>query len=225
MKTEFDDALRGMYHEYDEVRPQEEDQYRTIGSLSVATFGFGLLSVLSLFSGFLLLIPLLGLLFGVLSARKIIAMPTIVGGLRLTVAGMVLSFLFGCAGLGWQYYSYYHVTPPGYTELTFFDFAAGPSGAVPNEIVELDGQKVFVTGYMAPQKLQDGIEKFALVRTLTVNIHTGQLEPTDMILVEIKTGEKISYRAKPIRIGGTLRVQRDYSHQKLPYTIEADIVR
>jgi len=46
-----------------------------------------------------------------------------------------------------------------------------------------------------------------------------------MILVEIKTGEKIAYRAKPIRIGGTLRVRRDYTYENLPYTIEADIVR
>jgi hypothetical protein len=226
MKTEFDDALRGMYHEYDEVRPEEADQYRAIGSLSVATFVFGLLSLLSLVSGFLLLVPVLGLVFGGLSLRKIIAMPTIMGGLRLTVTGMVLSFLFGCAGLWWQHYSFYNLTPAGYRELDFFDFAAGPSGAVPKTIAELDGQKVFVKGYMYPQKLQDGIEKFALVRILTTSSFTGATpDPTDMILVEIKTGEKISYRAKPIRVGGVLRVRRDFSFEKLPYTIEADIVR
>ncbi|MCL2622327.1 MAG: DUF3299 domain-containing protein [Planctomycetaceae bacterium] len=226
MKTEFDDALRGMYHEYDEVRPQEEDQYRAIGSLSVTTFVFGLLSLLSLISGLLLFVPVIGLVFGVLALRKIIAMPTIVGGLRLTVAGMTLSFLFGCMGLGWQHYSYYHVTPAGYVERTFFDFAAGASGAVPNEIAALDGQKVFVKGYMYPLKLQEGIEKFALVRTLSPSIFAGATpDPTDMILVEIKTGEKIRYRTKPIRIGGTLRVRRDFNYEKLPYTIEADIVR
>ena len=226
MKTEFDDALRGMYHEYDEVRPQEEDQYRAIGSLSVASFVFGLLSFLSLFSSLLLLFPVLGLVFGTLSARKIIAMPTVVGGLRLTVAGMMLSFLFGGLGLWWQRYSYYHVTPPGYTKLTFLDFAAGPNGAVPNEITALDDQKIFIEGYMYPQKLTDDIEKFALVRTLTpTRFGDATPNPTDMLLVEIKTGEKISYRAKPIRIGGILRVRHDFSYEKLPYTIEADIVR
>ena len=226
MKTEFDDALRGMYHEYDEVRPEEADQYRAIGSLAITSFVFGLLSFLSFFSGFLLILPVLGLVFGVLSARKIIAMPTIMGGLRLTVAGMVLSFLFGCLGLWYQHYIYFYVTPTGYKELTFLDFAAGSSGAVPNEIAALGDQKVFVTGYMYPQKLQDGIEKFALVRTLTPSKFGGATpDPTDMILVEIKTGEKISYRAKPIRIGGTLKVRRDFSYDKLPYTIEADIVR
>jgi len=227
MKTEFDDALRGMYHEYDEVRPQEEDQYRAIGSLSVTTFVFGLLSFAALFSGFLLIVPVLGLLFGTLSARKIIAMPTVMGGLRLTVAGMILSFLFGCIGIWWQYYSYYNYAPPGYLERTFYDFAAGSSDAIPNEIVQLDGQKVFVRGYMYPQKLEKGIEKFALVEKLTSSSFAGAMpHPTDMILVEIKTGEKIDYRAKPIRIGGTLHVRRDYDYQeKNPYTIEADIVR
>ena len=226
MKTEFDDALCGMYHEYDEVRPEETDQYRAIGSLSVATFAFGLLSILSLFSGFLLIVPVLGLVFGGLSVRKIIAMPTIVGGLRLTVAGMVLSFLFGCSGIWSHYHNYYYATPLGYAEIDFYKIAPGKSGAVPNEIASLDGQKVFVEGFMYPQKLQDGIEKFALVRTLSTSSFTGATpDPTDMILVEIKTGEKISYRAKPIRIGGVLKVRRDFSYEKLPYTIEADVVR
>ena len=226
MKTEFDDALRGMYHEYDEVRPQEEDQYRAIGSLSVASFVFGLISFVAFFSGFLLIVPLLGLLFGTLSARKIIAMPTVMGGLRLTVAGMILSFLFGSMAIWWQYYSYYNFPPSGYQELTFYDFAAGSSDAVPNEIVKLDGQKVYVKGFMYPQKLQEGIVKFALVEKITPSIFAGASpHPTDMILVEIKTGQAIDYRAKPIRIGGTLRVRRDYNYDNLPYTIEADIVR
>lgn len=225
MKTEFDDALRGMYHEYDEVRPQEEDQYRAIGSLSIASFAFGLLSFTSLISGMLLVVPLLGLIFGVLSARKIIAMPTIMGGLRLTVAGLVLSFVFGCLGIWWQYYSFYNVTPAGYVEINFFDLAAGDSGAIPNEIMALNDQKVFITGYMYPQKQHDNIEKFALVRTLQSSSFAGTPDPTDMILVDIKTGQKIDYRAKPIRIGGTLKVRHNFTYDKLPYTIEADIVR
>lgn len=225
MKTEFDDALRGRYHEYDEVRPEEADQYRSIGSLSVTSFVFGLLSISSLVSGFLLFVPLLGLLFGVLSARKIIALPTIMGGLRLTVAGMILSFVFGCLGIWWQYYSYYNVTPAGYQEINFFDIATGDSGAIPNEIMALNDQKVFITGYMLPQKQQDNIDRFALVRTLHSSSFAGTPDPTDMILVEVKTGQKLDYRAKPIRIGGTLKVRRDFSSAKLPYTIEADIVR
>lgn len=225
MKTEFDDALRGMYHEYDEVRPQEEDQYRAIGSLSITSFVFGLLSFLSLVSGFLLIIPVLGLVFGVLAARKIIAMPTIMGGLRLTIAGMILSCLFGCIGVWWQYYSYYNVTPAGYQEINFLDIAAVDSGAVPNEIAALNDQKVFITGYMLPQKQQDNIDRFALVRTLQSSSFAGTPDPTDMILVEVKTGQKLDYRAKPIRIGGTLKVRRNFTYEKLPYTIEADIVR
>ena len=226
MKTEFDDALRGRYHEYDEVRPEESDQYRAIGSLSVTSFVFGLLSFLSFFSGFLLIVPVLGLMFGVLSARKIIAMPTVMGGLRLTVAGMVLSFVLGCMGIWWQYYSYYNLTPAGYTELTFYDFAAGPSGAVPNEIMNLDGQRVFVRGYMYPNLQMEGIDRFGLVNKITTSAFGGAMpDPTDMILVEIKSGEAIDYRAKPIRVGGTLRVLRDFSYEKLPYTIEADFVR
>ena len=225
MKTEFDDALRGKYHEYDEVRPEEEDQYRSIGSLSISSFAFGLLSFASLFSAFLLVVPFLGLLFGVLSARKIIAMPTIMGGLRLTIAGIALSFVFGCLGIWWQYYSYYNVTPAGYYEIDFYKIAAGDSGAVPNEIAELNDQKVFITGYMFPQKQQDNIQKFALVRTLQSSSFAGTPDPTDMILVEVKTGQQLSYRAKPIRIGGTLKIRRNFSYEKLPYTIEADIVR
>ena len=225
MKTEFDDALRGMHHEYDEVRPQEEDQYRAIGSLSITSFVFGLLSFTSIIFGTLLIVPLLGLIFGVLSARKIIAMPTIMGGLKLTVAGMILSFVFGCVGIWSQYHNYYHATPAGYAKIDFYKIAAGDSGAIPNEIMALNDQKVFIEGHMYPQKQQDNIEKFALVRTLQSSSFAGTPDPTDMILVEIKTGQKLDYRAKPIRIGGTLKVRRNFSYEKLPYTIEADIVR
>ena len=225
MKTEFDDALRGMHHEYDEVRPQEEDQYRAIGSLSITSFVFGLLSFTSLIFGALLVVPLLGLIFGVLSARKIIAMPTIMGGLKLTVVGIALSFVFGCVGIWWQYYSYYNITPAGYAELDFYKIAAGDSGAIPDEIMALNDKKVFIKGYIFPEKQQDNIEKFALVRTLQSSSFAGTPDPTDMILVEIKTGQKLNYRAKPVRIGGTLKIRRNFSYEKLPYTIEADIVR
>jgi hypothetical protein len=116
--------------------------------------------------------------------------------------------------------------PAGYAELTFFDFAAGTSDAVPNGIVKFDGQKVIVKGYMYPQKNHTEIEKFALVEKFTPNLFAGTTpHPTDMIVVEIKTGQKIDYRSKPIYIGGTLRVRRDYDYGNLPYTIEADFVR
>jgi hypothetical protein len=236
MKTEFDDALRGMYRDYDEVHPQEEDQYRAIGSLSVFAFVFGLLSVLAFFSWITLIFPVAGLAVGFLAIQKILAAPKIVGGLRLTVMGLVLSFLFGVCGAFTQYYNYYYAVPAGYVPIAFVseddtnDYptlaAERKSGVIPKEIQLLNGERVFIQGYIFSTKEQTGLTKFALVRTLNPSTFSSATpDPTDMVLVELKNGQTISYRTKPIRIGGVLRVRANYSFANLPYTIEADVVR
>ncbi|MDR1494139.1 MAG: hypothetical protein LBT05_15670 [Planctomycetaceae bacterium] len=236
MKTEFDDALRGMYRDYDEVHPQEEDQYRAIGSLSVFTFVFGLASALAFFSWTMLIVPVAGLVVGFLAIQKILAAPTIMGGLRLTVIGLILSFVFGVCGAFTQYYSYYYSVPAGYIPIAFVpedDYnyptlaADRKSDAIPQEIQLLDNQRVFIQGYVHPStKEQTGLTKFALVRILNPSgFSSATLHPTDMVLVELKNGQTISYRTKPIRIGGVLHVRTNYSFENLPYMIEADVVR
>ncbi|MCL2346939.1 MAG: hypothetical protein FWC50_01630 [Planctomycetaceae bacterium] len=227
MKGEFDDALRGMYHEYDEVRPQEKDGYRAIGSLSVTAFVFGILSFLAFFSWLLLIFPLLGLIFGGRALQKIIAAPNVMGGLSLTIAGMLLSLFFGGMSLLWHYWSYYNVIPTGYTAVEFTDFAAGRErGTIPEDILALDGQRVFVTGYMFPTKKQSGFSEFALVRTLNPSTYASATPyPTDMILVRLGRDQTTSYRTSPLRVGGILHVNRDYSYENLPYIIDADFVR
>lgn len=236
MKTEFDDALRGRYRDYDEVRPQEEDQYRAIGSLSIFAFVFGLLSVLAFFSWVTLIVPVIGLIVGFLAIQKILAAPKVMGGLYLTLTGLIFSFLFGVCGCVTQYYHYYYGIPAGYIPIAFVSeddtencptlAADRKSGTVPVEIQRLDGQRVFIQGYIFSTKEQTGLTKFALVRTLNPSrFSSATPDPTDMVLIELKNGQTVSYRTKPIRIGGTLHVRTDYSFENLPYTIEADVVR
>ncbi len=230
MKTEFDDALRGIYTDHDEVQQDQTTDYRQVATYAVGSLVFGILSAITFLHWSLAIFPILGLVLGIIGLKKILHAPDEVGGFTLTTCGIALSVVFWIGGYGWLAWSYFNSVPAGYIPIHFLELAADPkTGKLPEHIVELaeKGEKIFITGYMYPARKMAGIEDFTLVRTTEhCKFCSPTTNPCDMIYVHMIDGQRVSYRTRTVRVGGTLSVNQDYALTgTAPYSIDADVFR
>lgn len=229
MKTEFDDALKGIYHEYDEVQGDEQTtDYKQIGVLAICSLVLGLLSSLAFFWISFLLLSVIGVVLGALALRKIMNAPEETAGLGLVSAGIGISLLIGVAATCWQTWHYYHSAPSGYLVVDFDSMAINTkTGKIPDEIIALNERKVYIKGFMYPTNRQSGIEDFTMVRTLAhCKFCSPGTNPADMIAVGMERGMTVNFRAnKPVFVGGTLYVDPNYQPGEIPYSIEANTFR
>ena len=226
-KTEFDSTLRSFRYS-DDLQPMETDDYRAIETRSIFSLILGLLSFLTMFSWWFVIVPLLGLVIGWLALQKIFTTQKEITGFKLAVLGMSLSLVFGIIGMSWHYWSYHNLIPSGYILVEFSDLAADPkTGKIPDKILELDGKNVFVPGYMFPKANMSGITEFALVRTLQRSkFDSTTSDPTETIYVRMISGQKLNYRTDLVKVGGVLRVNKDdYQTNNPPYRIDAELFR
>lgn len=229
MKTEFDDALRGVYHEYDDGRSGvETTDYKKINPLTVLALVFAIIGCLGFFFKYLIVFPVVGVVLGIIALRKILHAPDEIGGFVLTTATIALAFLIAVSGFSTQVWMYYHKAPSGYEVVDFNAMAIDKkTGAVPENIIALNGKKVFVEGFMYPTNRQSGIEDFTMVRTLAhCKYCSPGTNPADMIAVQLEKGMAVNYRAnKTVGVGGILYVEPNFKAGEIPYSIEANIFR
>lgn len=194
----------------DQFFPDEEfEQYRAVSKAAVVAFVMGLLSFSSLASPLLLLLPGLGLLFGLIGLANIRRYPLELTGKVLGILGIVLSLGFLVGGTTYHTVSYLTEVPEGYRRISFDDLQ--PNDRVPELPVsplamQLNGQKVFVRGYVFPGNQRYGLERFILVADLGTCCFGTQPKLTHMIEVAILGPERVDYSYRKLRLTGTLRV-------------------
>jgi hypothetical protein len=128
--------------------------------------------------------------------------------------GLILSFAFLFGGVGYGGYVYITELPEGYTRISFNamrpdELQERGGMLVPPEIAALDGQKVFIKGYMRPPEFMRGIDTFLLVRD-NQQCCFGDLSSVkyyDQILVEMTGSRRLDYSDGVFRIGGILKVE------------------
>jgi len=230
MKTEFDDALRGVYADRDEIQQEQKTDYRQVAAYSVSAFVFAILSAMTFLHWALAILPICALVLGIIGLKKILHAPDEVGGLTLSVGGIALASVFWVGGYGWLTYSYFYSIPAGYVYVSFLELAGDPkTGQLPDHILKLaeDGEKIFIAGYMYPGRKMAGIEDFMLVRaTEHCKFCSPTQNPFDMIAIHMIDGQRVSYRTRLVRVGGVLSVNLDYALTgTAPYSIDADVFR
>lgn len=250
-RTEFDDALRGYYTDHDEIRPDENTDYRSLTAESVGSLILGFLSILTIVSGIFVIFPIMGIVLGILAIRKILGASEELSGLGISSAGVALSVLFALVGIAYQIHVSSFDVPLGYREIDFTKLSANPvTGKMSEEILDLaytrdennrivplrpqfDAQgnvipppPVFLEGYMFPTKNMSGIDFFMLVPSLEQGkFGTMTRSPTEMVEVNLLGGLSVPYRTSPVRVGGLLFVKENYTGDQMPYHIEADVFR
>lgn len=195
-------------------------EYRALSTGAIVSLILGFASVFTLLTAptsiqatlMMVPIPIAGLCFGIYAWLKIRQLPDELTGGRIAVAGMVLSVLFLVSGLGLASYVYATEVPDGYQRVAFTEMKPDEvqklnNIVVPEEVMNLQGQRVFIKGYMRPPSQMYGLDSFLLVRD-NGECCFGQNLPEyyDRVQIHLMPPLRTDYSTRMYRVAGTLEI-------------------
>ncbi len=192
--------------------------YRAVSTLAVASFGLGMLSVLTFVQWVFAVVPLLAILLGLAALRQLRARAHELTGLPLALAGIILSAVLLPAGWGWLYYVYLTEVPPDHERISYDVFKPTPEEMQnyefpPASARALDGQRVFLKGYMFPAGNRE-VKEFTLCRDSGECCFGGSPKPWDMVRVVMKDPPRAEHTTWQRKVAGVLRVRHHHDmHQ------------
>jgi hypothetical protein len=202
---------------FDAIRSQavaQEFAYRPVPLLAPVSLVLGLCSVIALFGTIGLVVSLIGTILGFLTFRKIRAAGGELGGRIPALAGFVLSAFFLVGGSTLQAYEYATEVPEGFARVNFandiskkgFVSQDGQQGLHP-DVMKLDGQKIFLKGYMYPTPQTEGITEFVLVKDNQQCCFGGQPALTDMIVVRLPKNMPAELTSGIVNVAGVFHTK------------------
>jgi len=195
-----------------DVELERYQSYRAVSPLAVASLALGLLSPLAFLEWVFGMVPLVGLLLGLLAVRQVRLRRRELTGLPLALGGVILSAVMLPAGWGWLYYVYRTEVPEGYTRIHYDLFRPTEEDPTlpPQAAFALDNQKVFLKGYMMPpDRTSEGLREFILCRDNGDCCFGGQPKVYDMVQVTMPPNAKAAYNTYPRKVVGTFRIYLD----------------
>ena len=183
--------------------------YRAVSGVAVTSVALGFLSICVLLTIYLAVIPLAGILVGLYAILQIKSRPKELTGRSIAVVGIVLSLTFLITGGSVAAYVYATEVPPGYTRI-FYSQLQPEEGKVDQKVPplaeSLDGEKVFIKGYVFPGKQRQGIKTFLLVRDKGDCCFGGNPKLTDRIQVTLADPGRLTFDPYLHKVAGTFRL-------------------
>lgn len=209
---------------------QDEFHYRPMPALVAVSIAFTCLSLLSLMSELLLVVPLVGVLIAFIAYYQIArSQGDLSGGpIALTTLSIMLAMFVGFGAM--HLHSYTSEVPNGYSRVSFVsDIAAkgfqieGRQQTVHPDVAKLAGQEVYLKGYMYPFREIHGLKSFVLCKDSGECCFGGQPQATDMILVNMVGDETADYHDKRlVGVAGTFKVEPTYDASGLKPVYQLD---
>jgi hypothetical protein len=191
--------------------PEGDERYRAIGGAVVAAAVLAILSPLAFLDWWLAVVPVLGIVLGIVAWRDIAARPTELGGKRIAIAAIALSACALVGGLIYQSLVYAQELPPGFLRANYAmlqPLPGDPPTAIPDSARELDGRDVLLKGYMYPGKQQQGIVQFLLVRDQGDCCFGGNPKITDRVLVQLRDAKGIDFSPRLRKMAACSTISR-----------------
>lgn len=204
--------------------------YRPVNKLAIASLILGMASITSFFDTTLAMIPALGMACGLLGWWKVQREPDEYAGGQLALVGIVLSIVFWAGGWSWLSYVYMTEVPGGALRVTFDELQPDldAESEVPRRARELDGQRVFIKGFMYPGAQSRGIREFVLCFSNDDCCFGGNPKLTHMIYVKLQPPLTVDFATRQHKIAGTFRLGNSGPIDGLNgaiYNIDADYVK
>jgi hypothetical protein len=232
--------------EYDSLATADEAlQYRAVHMGAIIGLALGILSVfmvvtaMNSLEGCLIVapIPLLGTALSAWSLSKIRRESDRYTGAPIALLGLVLSLFFLVGGLSYGGYVYATEVPEGYARISFNgmkpDELQERSGViVPPEVAALNGQKVFIKGYIRPDSISvtKGIREFLLVRDNNQCCFgdLSKINYYDQMQVDMVGARTVDYSQGLFRMGGVLKIEPQNlvpGSNRPVFSLQADYVK
>ena len=191
-----------------------EDQYqryRELNMTSVVSLLLGLVALTAFVFPAMAILALAGLLAGWGAIRAIRRRPEELSGMGVAKCGVGLSLISLLGGISLASYVYTTEVPDGFQRISFTELQPDkqhPELPVPPAAIDLDGQKIFIKGYIYPDNRQGDLTKFVLVPDMGTCCFGGQPKLTDMIEVTLEDPLRVQYSFRKQRLAGVLRVDK-----------------
>lgn len=211
-----------------------EFPYRAMSSMAISSLVFAALGMLS---GFFFW-PALGLcgigaVVGWIGYRQIRRFPEEFDGLGIALAGIGINAAI-LLGVGVMHsYIYMTEVPDGYTRVQFYELQQDASQTVDvptQRAAEIDGQQVFLKGYIHPSSGSGLLKRFILVPDLGTCCFGGQPKSSDMIEITLEGGQTTKAGLTKKKLAGTFQLNiaprkvTDFENSVF-YKLNVDIVR
>lgn len=208
--------------------------YRALSRGAITSLIMVPIALLGLVQAFapMLAFAVVGVVFGVIGLRAISRWPDEYSGQALAMVGVALNALLLLGGSANHAYVYATEVPEGYTRVSFFDFQQPePLPDVPSsKAMEVDGENVFLKGYIHPSSGAGLLRRFILVPDLGTCCFGGQPRSTDMIEVTLTKGQTVRAGLNKLKLAGKFTInpyaQRavDFDNQ-IFYQMRVDQIR
>ncbi len=187
------------------------DDYRAISTPAIASLALGVLSALAILDWWLLAVPVAAVALGIAGLKQVRRESDQYTGRGLAIAGIALAALLGTGGASWLGYVYATEVPEGYGRIDYGllqPHKNDPPDRIPPEALALDGQQVFIKGYVYPGSQTQGIRQFLLVRDQGDCCFGGDPKITDRIQVQLADTRGFTHTSRLHKLAGTFRIDR-----------------
>jgi hypothetical protein len=206
--------------------------YRALCKTAVVSFLLAVLSPLAFTWWWMVGVPLIGAVLALVARGRIRRYPDELTGRGLAAVSLLLNGLVAASSIAFHAGTYLTEVPPGYVRISFADLQPtkdAPHLPVPPAAVKLDGQRVFVKGYLYPDGQQYNIKRFVLIPDMGTCCFGGQPKLTDMIEVTLQDPLRVVFARRMRRLGGVLHVDTRLKPVSglggVYYQLDADYVR
>lgn len=190
-----------------------EGRYRAIAGTAIAAAVVAALSPLAFLDWSLAVVPILGVVLGIMAYRTVTQRPDEFTGRPLAIGAIMVSVVSLVTGLVTLSQAYAAELPEGYERLNYGllqPLPGDPPDAVPDTARTMDGRNVLLKGYMYPGKQQTGITQFLLVRDQGDCCFGGNPKITDRVLVQLKDPghpKGIDFSSRLTKIAGRFAIR------------------
>ncbi len=210
----------------------DDSIYKAVSRAAIASLVIGVLATLSLLFVPLILLPLVGLVLGIVGIKNIRAFPGELTGTTIAYLAIAVNALFLIGSPALHTYTYLTEVPEGYIRSSFGELKSDAYGYdyPPPSALELNGKDVFLKGYIHPTSIVSGAaQKFILVPDLGTCCFGGQPKLTHMVEVTLSGDNFARYAQRQVKVAGTLHVDTQLKPiadlQGVYYQMDADIYR
>lgn len=192
-----------------------EFSYRPTPPTALVALVAGLLSPIALLTELALPLSLIAIVLSLLALRTIRASAGELSGRAIAQIGLVLGVVSLTGGISLHSYLYATEVPEGYQRISFvqdisrkgFVFKDGVN-SYHDDVMALDGQKVFLKGYMYPDGQIEGIRNFIFCKDSGDCCFGGSPALTDMMEVIVaENANPATFTTGLVAVAGTLKLR------------------
>lgn len=208
------------------------EDYRAISKPAVFGLILGLAGIAGFLSPVFLFLPVLAAVTSFLGLYQIGRFPDELSGRGPGRFGLALGLFTLVGGGAWHGYVYATEVPEDAQRVAFWELMADTRPAqpkIPPTALQLDGQRIFIKGYVHPGVADSGaVDNFLLVPDMGTCCFGGQPQLTHMIDVQLAGNLRIKYSYRKRALAGILRVDPRVTaadgSQGPCYRLEADFL-